>query len=122
MDRPRLLVVDDDPYTRVALNAFFGRGGWQVALAATVAEALARLDPAPHCLILDLDLPDGDGEQVLREVRQRHPETRVVVCSGVEDPSRVALVRSLGPEMLLWKPVEPAPLYRLCQGARAASA
>src|SRR5436305_609186 len=33
MDRPRLLVVDDDPYTRIAFNAFFTRGGWQVSLA-----------------------------------------------------------------------------------------
>ena len=57
MDRPTLLVVDDDPYTRMALGAMFARRGWHVLLAATQAEGLTFLDPAPHCLILDLNLP-----------------------------------------------------------------
>src|SRR4051812_17198958 len=59
MNRPRLLVVDDDPYTRSALHALFTRQGWHVLLAATVAEGLALLDPAPCCVVLDLNLPDG---------------------------------------------------------------
>jgi DNA-binding response OmpR family regulator len=91
MDRPRLLVVDDDPYTRIALNAFFTRGGWQVSLAASVAEAIPMLEHEPDYLILDLDLPDGGGKSVLEDVRKRHRGTQVMVCSGVDDPGRLAL-------------------------------
>ena len=122
MGPPRLLVVDDDPYTRIALNTLFTRQGWQVSLAATVAQGLAFLDLAPHCLILDLDLPDGSGEAILSEIRRNRPGTRVAVCSGLDDPSRLDLVRRLGPDLMLWKPVEMAPLYQLCEAAMAASA
>src|SRR4051794_3761034 len=80
MDRPRLLVVDDDPCTRMALHALFTRRGWEVALASTVAAGLAGLVPSPHCVILDLMLPDGGGEAILREVRANHPRTMVAVC------------------------------------------
>ena len=46
----------------------------------------------------------------------------MAVCSGLDDPSRLDLVRRLGPDLMLWKPVEMAPLYRLCEAAVAASA
>jgi len=120
MERPRLLVVDDDPCTRAALRTIFGREGWQVTLAATLAEALARLDPAPHGAILDLDLPDGPGESVLRELRARGLGTRVAVCSGIADPVRLAGVRLLAPELMLWKPIEVAPVRRLFSAPRSA--
>jgi CheY-like chemotaxis protein len=120
MERPRLLVVDDDPYTRLGLQRLFAPQGWQVSLAATMAEGLARLDQAPHCIILDLNLPDGGGEAILSAARARLPRTGVAVCSGLDDPDRLARVRRLNPELLLWKPVDLAPVVRLCQAAASA--
>ena len=122
MDRPRLLVVDDDPYLRSALHTLFARQGWQVSLAPTVAEGRSLLDPALCCVILDLDLPDGRGEDLLREIRARRLRTRVAVCSGLDDPSRLAVVRSLGPDLMLWKPFELPPLLGLCEAAMAVPA
>ncbi len=87
-----------------------------------MAEALALLDPAPACAILDLRLPDGGGEAILREIRARSLRTRVAICSGVDDPTRLAAVRGLNPELMLWKPIELAPVFQLCAAARAASA
>ena len=120
MDRSRLLVVDDDPGTRRALYTLFTRQGWHVSLAATVAEGLALLELAPTCLILDLNLPDGDGIDILREVRARHPRTPVAVCSGTNDPNQLALVQALTPDLMLWKPIDTDSLLRLCERARAA--
>jgi two-component system OmpR family response regulator len=108
------LVVDDDPYTRFGLRSLFSRQGWDVALAGTVTEAVAALDPAPQCVILDLDLPDGDGAAVLREVRARRLPTVVAVCSGIADPARLGPVQGLHPELMLCKPMEPAVALRLC--------
>lgn len=122
MDRPRLLVVDDDPYTRSALHTLFDRRGWHVLLSGTVAEGLAALELSPRCVLLDLNLPDGGGLDLLRAVRSRHPGTRVAVCSGTDDPALLARVRRLAPELLLCKPVEIAPLLQLCDEAWAASA
>jgi DNA-binding NtrC family response regulator len=113
MARPHLLVVDDDHFTRLALNAFFSRGGWRVSLAATVAEAMALLGDSPDCVILDLDLPDGGGEEVLEAVRSRGSGARVTVCSGVADPARLAEIGRLGPETMMPKPIDLGAVYRL---------
>src|SRR5262249_40951219 len=98
---------------RIALNAFFTRGGWQVALAASVAEAIPLLADSPHCLILDLNLPDGGGEAVLEEARAKCSETQVVVCSGVDDPNRLADISRLTPELMMHKPIDLAAIYKL---------
>ena len=119
MIRPRLLVVDDDPYTRDGLHTIFTMQGWQVSLAGSVAQGLALLEPAPHCLILDLMLPDGGGEALLRQARTRCPGIRVAVCSGIDDPGRLALVRDLDPDLLLCKPYDLAPVYQMCEAAMA---
>jgi len=119
MDRPRILIIDDDYYTRHALHNLFNRRGWQVSLASSVAEGLARLSTEPRCIILDLNLPDGGGEIVLREVRRRLPRTMVAVCSGSTDAGQLAEVRNLRPDLLLCKPVDVAPIERLCLSALA---
>ncbi|MCA1686160.1 MAG: hypothetical protein LC745_09285, partial [Planctomycetia bacterium] len=64
----RLLVVDDHAWSRHPLRGIFNRMGWDVSVAGTVAEGLRFLEsePEPCCLVLDLSLPDGDGELVLR--------------------------------------------------------
>ena len=58
---------------------------------AVLARAAASLDLLsgglePDCMILDLMLPDGEGEAVLREVRERHLRTHVAVCTGTALP------------------------------------
>jgi len=112
----RVLVVEDDPPTRSALRSIFSRQGWQVATAATVDEGLACLDPAPDCIVLDLVLPDGGGEAILRKVRADSIPTRMVaVATGTNDPNRLAVVRNLEPDILLFKPLDSDVLCRVCR-------
>ncbi len=110
----RMLVVEDDRVTRNALQRLFERRGWDVLVAATVAEGLAQLDPPPDCLILDLMLPDGDGAEVLRTVRAQGLPTKVAVCTGTGDADRLAEVASMNPEALLRKPVALADVVLAC--------
>ena len=119
MDRPRLLVVDDDSSTRYALSTLFTRRGWVVDQASTVAEGLLKLESRPICLILDLNLPDGGGETILGEVRLRFPGTVVAVCSASADFRQLEVVRGLRPELMLCKPIDIEPLDRFCQHAIA---
>ena len=85
-------------------------------MAATVAEGLDLLDPPPDCLVLDLMLPDGGGEAILRKVREDDLPTRVVaVTTGSNDPARLAVVKELNPDVLLSKPIDPSVLLRVCE-------
>jgi DNA-binding response OmpR family regulator len=115
-EQPRIvMIVDDHEATRRALSASFLRRGWRVRTAATVAEAMALLDSGlgPDELILDLGLPDGDGEAVMGRVRSAGLATRVSVLTGLVDPRRLARARELDPDLVLIKPLEAAMLGNL---------
>jgi CheY-like chemotaxis protein len=112
--RPRMLLVEDDPQTRHLLRRMLALCGWEVLEAATVAEALERLDPPPECVLLDLRLPDGDGETILRKVRIDRLPTRVVVNTGLHDPARLSEVSYLQPDAVLRKPLDAEGLRGIC--------
>lgn len=116
MSRTCLLIVEDQPQARRALREIAARKGFEVTLAATLAEASAALDPPPDGIILDLVLPDGRGEAVLQKVREeRLPVRFVAVVTGVTDSHRLREVLRLGPDLLLIKPFDPEVLVRLCE-------
>jgi DNA-binding response OmpR family regulator len=112
--RHALLLVEDHDATRRILAKLLQRKGYEVRTAATVSEGLDSLDPEPDCLILDLMLPDGEGEAVLRRVRDRGLRTRVVVTTATGDEARLERVRRLGPAALLRKPIEVEEVCRAC--------
>ena len=70
--------------------------------AAMVSGGLAALDPPPDCIVLDLKMPDGQGEAILRKVRANGLPIRVVVVTtGVSDPARLAEVAGLHPDAMI---------------------
>src|SRR3954466_2582954 len=113
--RRLLLLVEDHVATRVALRRLLGLYGWEAREAAPVAEGLARLDPPPDCMVLDLDLPDGPGETLLRRVRVERLPTRVVVSSGPDHLARPSEVSYMRPDAVLAKPLDSEGLRRICE-------
>src|SRR3954453_10797556 len=113
--RRLLLLVEDHRATRVALRRILVLRGWDVLEAAPVAEGLAQLDPPPDCMVLDLDLPDGPGEALLRRVRVERIPTRVVVSSGTDDRARLGEVSHMRPDAVLPKPLDSEGLRRICE-------
>jgi len=108
-----MLVVEDDRTTRDLLRAIFTRKGWKVAVAATVADGLAKLDPAPDFLILDITLPDGEGTDILRQIREARLPTRVAVATAL-NPDSLPAVRRMSPEAFLQKPIDVTEMCRAC--------
>ncbi len=82
--------------------------GWDVSVASTVAEGLELLEngPEPCCLVLDLGLPDGQGETLWERLRAKGYKTRVVVATGLVDDDRLRTISSLQPDALLRKPID----------------
>ncbi|PKN55697.1 MAG: Fis family transcriptional regulator [Deltaproteobacteria bacterium HGW-Deltaproteobacteria-14] len=78
-----ILIVDDEKNIRVSLARSLSIEGYRCDDADSVASALARFEPLSHDLVmLDVQLPDGSGLDVLAELKGRAPETPVVVMSG----------------------------------------
>jgi len=119
MSDKRLLIIDGDTATRERLRRRFTHMGWSISLAGTVAEAKARLDPPPHCILLELMLSDGPGEAVLRQVFEENLSTRVLLCTGVSDHVRLARAARLGPETVFGKPIDMEEVVRACEATEA---
>lgn len=106
MTRKLLLIVEDDAWTRYALAAIVRRRGWDVLAASTVEGGMALLDEDPDCVILDLGLPDGRGEAVLRKVRDEGRRCGVLVCTLISDSQTHANLMALRPDAVFIKPVD----------------
>ena len=106
----RVLLVEDDASAAGALRAVLTRRGWDVTIAATVADALERLDRKPHCLVLDLMLPDGSGLDVLERLRAAGQPLRVIVTTGADDAALLKRVRQYEPDAILRKPIDLSEL------------
>ncbi len=90
----RALVVDDEPAILRFLQAALGASDYVVSSAATVQEALKGMGDNPDIVILDLGLPDGDGKDVIREIR-RSSNVPIVVLSARDREAEK--IEALGP-------------------------
>ncbi|HLM66930.1 MAG TPA: response regulator [Longimicrobium sp.] len=89
----RVLVVDDDAVDRMAVARHLARTGLAVRVeeADGVLEAIGRLSDATFdCVLLDFNLPDGDGLTFLRGLRTAGITVPVVMLTGQSDPEVVA--------------------------------
>ena len=120
--RPRLLLVEDDRATYTALKGILTLRGWDVVVATTVAEGLEAIKSDLDAVVLDLMLPDGEGETVLRQLRREAPRTPVAVTTGVNDARRIAEVERMRPTVLLKKPIALTDLLKAIKQSPAADA
>jgi DNA-binding NtrC family response regulator len=79
----QVLIVDDEAAMRAALESSFRRRGWRVQTAAGVREAVAKFRSAPARLVVtDMCMEDGNGLEVMQEVRSHIPGTPVVFLTA----------------------------------------
>ena len=125
-----VLLVEDDAPTRWRLHDALTAAQFEVTSAATLAEARAALAtadrPAPRVLLTDLQLPDGHGTELIREVRHRFPETEIMVVSILGDEESVISAITVGATGYLLKDAVPtdiaATVRELCAGHSPISA
>jgi len=113
MAHETILVVDDEPAIVQVIGERLGREGYQVRTAGDGRTALAATtDEAkpPDLLILDLMLPDMDGLDLLRSVRQAGSKTPVIILTARDDDIDVIVGLELGADDYLVKPFNPREL------------
>ncbi len=78
----RVLVVDDEALIRWSLAERLRSDGYDVLEAGTVAEAIDHAEQGVDLVLLDYRLPDGDGLEVLRRIRDLDPDTLVMMLTA----------------------------------------
>jgi len=120
----RILVVEDDAFSRYGLKGLLESEGYEVTEAGALAEAeeSARRLP-PDVVILDITLPDGDGAEWLQLVAKREGKVPfpVIVLTGITADEDTRRIERSGVCAILQKPVNVGLLFqelRNCQASR----
>jgi two-component system KDP operon response regulator KdpE len=102
--RPRVLVVDDEPQIVRALKVVLREAGFETVAAETASQALdlAAVHP-PEAAIVDLVLPDGDGVDVARTLRE-WSEMPILVLSAVGEEDQKVRALEAGADDYITKP------------------
>jgi two-component system KDP operon response regulator KdpE len=104
MKSPRVLVVDDEPQIQRFLTVALKAAGFEPLKAETGAEAVKlAATGAPDLIVLDLGLPDRDGKNVLREIRQ-FSRTPIIVLSARDREAEKIEALDLGADDYVEKP------------------
>ncbi len=101
----RILVIDDDPVLTELLRLILRSGSLDVSIANTGADGVkSTREQSPDLIILDTMLPDMDGTQVCREVRQ-FSSVPILILSGLDTPGATVKALKSGADDYLAKPV-----------------
>ncbi len=119
-DRPQILIVDDEESIAEPLRLRLDKLGFRTIVARNGRQALdlARL-ARPHCITLDLCLPDVDGLELCQRLvdDEQTREIPVIIVSGREQDDIVRGARAAGCQYYVRKPYDPNVLLTLIRQA-----
>ena len=110
----RILVVDDEENTRIALTRLLSREGYEVNTAANGLEALNSLRNNPAELIItDLNMPEMNGLAFLRELNREYPTSNVIMITAFGEVESYLEALNLGAFEYLNKPLRLEELRKV---------
>ncbi|MEO6398638.1 MAG: response regulator transcription factor [Tepidiformaceae bacterium] len=110
MEAARILVVDDEPMVTEVVERYLQREGYAVRTAADGAAAMDAFDDMrPHLVVLDLMLPQVNGMEVCRRIRESSKTPIIMLTARGDEMDRIAGFES-GADDYLAKPFSPREL------------
>lgn len=119
-DLPKILIVEDDDGIIFLVKNLFLAWGWCPVVAEYLSAAEGLLAGNFDLVLLDLMLPDGNGIDILRKLRERPDAPPVIVSTGNDAPRVMDVVESLRPDAVFKKPLDVDALLAFVDGVKAA--
>jgi len=105
--KARVLVVDDEPSARTALQSLMTSAGYAVDTAEDGVAALAiASERPPDVVVTDLHMPNMDGMQLLAKLREQYADLPIVVVTSMQDLGTAVAAMRAGAEDYLTKPID----------------
>jgi len=100
-----VLIVDDEESIRLLLSRWLQSWGYEIRVAVSAADALAQMETEPAATVLcDVRMPVYDGLWLTDRIRERWPETAIIMASGAQDMETVNAARKKGAVGFVPKP------------------
>ena len=116
--KTKIMVVDDDPNIRELMSTLLASEGYDVIPAGNATEVQTCLSgPQTDVVLLDLQLPDGHGLDLLPEIKKQWPESEVIVLTGNATFDAAVEATKRGAYHFQNKPVDPKSLMVLVKRA-----
>lgn len=113
-EKVRILVIDDDPVIGDALKLVLESNGYEVVLVEKGREGIIQAASDLFSIgIIDLYLSDSSGLQVIKTIRETHPEIKIILMTGKGTPEAFSAARQLGVVGILAKPFRPSDVLQL---------
>lgn len=106
----RVFLVEDEGNLKQILTSYLQKEGWDVKAFADGQSALTALQEHPHLWILDIMLPDIDGYQLLRRIREESPDRPIIFISARDADLDRIMGLEMGSDDYLAKPFLPREL------------
>jgi DNA-binding response OmpR family regulator len=104
---PSILLVEDDPATAMTMADLLESNGYAVKHAATGTQAKAMIqEEEPSLVLLDLMLPDTDGLVLCADLKSRHENVPIIICSASNQSRDRVLSLKLGADDFIGKPFD----------------
>lgn len=118
-ERKRILVVDDEPAMQELIRVILERFGFELipALNVNMAVEVLRQKPLPDLVLLDMMMPDIDGLELLRQIRETKvfDNLPVVIVSAAVDSDRIRKGLDMGADRYITKPAISHNLLKTVQ-------
>ena len=107
----KILVIDDETIVRRSCERTLTPEGYEVISTASGREGIELLEKEPFAIVLlDLKMPDMDGIEVLKKIKERWPDTKVIMITGYSTVETAVQALRLGAYNHIEKPFTPNTL------------
>lgn len=105
----KILVVDDAGFMRKMIQSHLGKAGYDTFIEGEDGQRAVDLfqEHGPDLVIMDITMPNMDGIEALRRIKQSNPSAKVVMCSAMGQESMVMEAIKLGALDFIVKPFKP---------------